>query len=107
GGVQKKIIEARKDGLQRVRLLPDIELHGVARDQPWMIQLLKDPQLVTRLHASQEHDRNSALVGRQPRTEAPIGPLAGSLVARGSGLVVVLGKPAVGWQLRRDHASEI
>ena len=72
-----------------------------------MLQLLEDPQLVTGLHASQEDDRNPALVGSQPRAESSIGALVGSLVSRGAGLVVVLGKPSVGRQFRRDNAPKV
>src|SRR5206468_11922793 len=69
GRVQEEVIEALQDGLEGLRLLPNIELHRVAGDQPGMLQLLEDAQLVARLHASQEHDRNSALVGGQARSE--------------------------------------
>src|SRR2546430_7116355 len=75
GRVQEEVIEALQDGLEGLRLLPNIELHRVAGDQPGMLQLLEDAQLVARLHASQEHDRNSALVGGQAGTESPVCPL--------------------------------
>src|SRR5437868_1221722 len=42
GRVQEKVVEPLQDGLQRVRLLADIELHGVAGDQPGMFELLED-----------------------------------------------------------------
>src|SRR6266568_497053 len=75
GRVQEEVIEALQHGLQGLWLLPNIELHRVAGDQPGMLQLLEDAQLVARLHASQEHDRNAALVGGQARTESPVCPL--------------------------------
>src|SRR2546427_9883504 len=75
GRVQEEVIEALQDGLEGLRLLPNIELHRVAGDQPGMLQLLEDAQLVTRFHASQEHDRNPALVGGQGWRESPVCPL--------------------------------
>src|SRR5436309_11290871 len=107
GGVQEKVVEALQNGFERIWLLPDVELHRVAGDQPGMLQLLEDAQLVTRLHASQEYDRDSALVGSQDRAEPPICALIGSLVSRRAGLVVVLGKPSVGGQLRGDDATTV
>ena len=72
-----------------------------------MIQLLEHAQLVARLHAAQKHDGNGPLVRRQDRFEPAIGTLIGSLVAGGAGLVIMLGKPAIGRQLRGNDTAKV